>query len=405
MQVLPVFIDDAYRPEGALRQTLRMIEAAHRIAEANADEVASAWTEPTSTQRSAPDTSPSCWRWRAAPPSTPTWSCWQTMHRLGVRVASLTHFGRTALADGSGEDATGGRLTRAGVAAVAEMERLGILFDVSHLGAAGVDHVLELATRPVIATHSSARALRDHHRNLTDAQLKAIAAGGGVVCVNFFAGFLDATEHTVDRLVDHIEHVASAAGIEHVGIGPDFLKEIEDEVWPAWRDDYIIEGIDVRSCVPGLEGPPRVAVGHRRPPGARLRPRRRDQGDGRQRRALAACRARSAVRQRERRRRSALTTGDVAPVEGGEDGDAEVFVDIAWIEHVGVEQARGDGVDGPRQLVGVHRQRYTALGGAGLQGPCQPAVIGADLPGVLGPLARSTHEEQVELPGQQQLRR
>ena len=166
----------------------------------------------------------------------------ETMHRLGVRIASLTHFGRTALADGSGEDATGGRLTRAGVAALAEMERLGILFDVSHLGAAGVDHVLELATRPVIATHSSARALRDHHRNLADAQLKDIAAGGGVVCVNFFAGFLDESEHTVDRLVDHIEHVASVAGIDHVGIGPDFLKEIEDDVWPAWRDDYVIEG-------------------------------------------------------------------------------------------------------------------------------------------------------------------
>ena len=81
----------------------------------------------------------------------------ETMYRLGVRIASFTHFGRTALADGSGEDGTGGRLTRAGVAAFAEMERLGMLFDVSHLGAASVEHVLELATRPVIATHSSAR--------------------------------------------------------------------------------------------------------------------------------------------------------------------------------------------------------------------------------------------------------
>ena len=153
-----------------------------------------------------------------------------TMHRLGIRVASLTHFGRTALADGSGEDGTGGRLTRAGVAALAEMERLGILFDVSHLGAAGVDHVLELAIRPVIATHSSARAVRDHRRNLGDSHLKEIAAGGGVVCVNFFAGFIDESEHTVDRLVDHVEHIAAVAGIDHVGIGPDFLKEIEDEV-------------------------------------------------------------------------------------------------------------------------------------------------------------------------------
>ena len=147
----------------------------------------------------------------------------------------------------------------------------------------------------MIATHSSARALRDHHRNLSDAQLKAIAAGGGVVCVNFFAGFLDATEHTVDRLVDHIEHVASVAGIEHVGIGPDFLKEIEDEVWPAWRDDYIIEGIDVRSCIPGLEGPRGLPLVT-----AALLQRGFAADDvtkviGRQRRAPAACRARSAT--------------------------------------------------------------------------------------------------------------
>jgi membrane dipeptidase len=255
VQVLPVFIDDDYRPEGALRQTLRMIEAAHRLAEGNADEVTlcldgAAVEETVGAGRIA-----LVLALEGCPGIDANVELFGTMHRLGVRLASLTHFGRTALADGSGEDATGGRLTRAGVAALAEMERLGIIFDVSHLGAAGVDHVLELATRPVIATHSSARAVRDHHRNLIDSHLKEIAAAGGVVCVNFFAGFIDETEHTLDRLVDHIEHVAAVAGIEHVGIGPDFLKEIEDEVWPAWRDDYVIEGIDVRSCIPGLEGP------------------------------------------------------------------------------------------------------------------------------------------------------
>ena len=126
-----------------------------------------------------------------------------------------------------------------------------MLFDVSHLGAAGVEHVLELATRPVIATHSSARAFRDHHRNLTDAQLKGIATGGGVVCVNFFAGFLDEAEYTVERLVDHILHVAEVAGIDHVGIGPDFIAEVEHDLWPAWCDDYTVEGIDIRSCRAG----------------------------------------------------------------------------------------------------------------------------------------------------------
>jgi membrane dipeptidase len=255
VQVLPVFIDSSFRPEGALRQTLRMIEAAHRIADSNADAVALCHDGAAIDAALAADRIALVLALEGCPAIDEDVELLETMYRLGVRIASLVHFGRTALADGSGEDATGGRLTRAGVAALAEMERLGMLFDVSHLGAAGVEHVLELATRPVIATHSSARALRDHHRNLTDAQLKGIATSGGVICVNFFAGFLDEAEHTVERLVDHILHVAEVAGIDHVGIGPDFIAEVEHDLWPAWCEDYTVEGIDIRSCVPGLDGP------------------------------------------------------------------------------------------------------------------------------------------------------
>src|SRR5262245_14961962 len=255
LQVLPVFVDDAYRPEGALRQTLRMIEAAHRLAEGNAGDVALCRDAVQIDVALASGRIGLVLALEGCPAIDTDVELLGTLFRLGVRIASLVHFGRTMLADGSGEDATGGRLTRAGVAALAEMERLGMLFDVSHLGAAGVEHVLELATRPVIATHSSARALRDHHRNLTDAQLKGIASGGGVICVNFFAGFLDDTRYTPERLVDHILHVADVAGIDHVGIGPDFIAEVEHDLWPAWCDDYTVEGIDIRSCVPGLEGP------------------------------------------------------------------------------------------------------------------------------------------------------
>ncbi|QEU89855.1 dipeptidase [Streptomyces kanamyceticus] len=255
VQVLPVFIDDEYRPEGALRQTLRMIEAAHRVAEGNADAVRLCGDGAEVDTALDDGKIALVLALESAPGVGDDVELLETLYRLGVRIASLAHFGRTALADGSGEDAAGSRLTRAGVTALAEMERIGMIFDISHLGAAGVDHVLELSTRPVIATHSSVRALRDHHRNLTDDQLKETAARGGVVCVNFFAPFLHEHDHTVDRLVDHIEHLADVAGVEHVGLGPDFVAEVMEDTTRPCCAHPVIEGFRTDQFLPGLEGP------------------------------------------------------------------------------------------------------------------------------------------------------
>jgi membrane dipeptidase len=257
LQVLPVFIDDQYRPEGALRQTLRMIECAHVIAEGNADRVRLCLTGADVDRALQDGLIALVLALESMPGIDASVELVSTVHRLGVRVASIAHWGRTPLADGSGEDATGSGLTSAGVAALREMERLGIVFDVSHLGASGVAHVLELATRPVMATHSSARALRDHHRNLTDEQLRGVAATGGVVCVNFLAAFLadDAREATLDHLLDHIEHVVDVAGVDHVGLGPDFIREVMDDLTPRCCEDVQPRGVDPRAAIPGLEGP------------------------------------------------------------------------------------------------------------------------------------------------------
>ncbi|GAB2827576.1 dipeptidase [Actinocorallia aurea] len=258
LQVLPVFIDDGFRPEGALRETLRMIECAHTIAEGNADDVRLCLNGAQIDAALAEGKIALVLALESMPGLDANVELLPTLHRLGVRVASLAHWGRTPLADGSGEDATGSRLTAAGVAAVAEMERLGILLDISHLGASGVGHVLELARRPVVATHSSARALRDHHRNLTDEQIRGVAATGGVVCVNFLPGFLDADPagYTVARLADHVEHVAEVAGIDHVGLGPDFVHEVYTDLTPpCCEDPAATVDFDVMATLPGLAGP------------------------------------------------------------------------------------------------------------------------------------------------------
>jgi membrane dipeptidase len=255
VQVLPVWIDDVYRPERALRQTLRMIEAAHRIAEHNADRVSLCLDGSDIEQALAGGRVALVLALESCPGIEADVELLTTVARLGVRVASLTHFGRSAFGDGSAEDATGSRLTSVGVTAVAELQRRGVIVDVSHLGRTGVDHVLELATRPVMATHSSARALCDHHRNLSDTQLRGVAGTGGVVCVNFYPGFIHDVDPSVARIVDHLEHIASVTGIDHVGIGPDFVAEVEQDITPPGAELDNPSGCDPLATIPGMTGP------------------------------------------------------------------------------------------------------------------------------------------------------
>ncbi|MGW6056724.1 dipeptidase [Streptomyces sp. NPDC055189] len=257
IQVLPVFVDDQFRPEGALRRTLRMIECAHALAEGNPEDVRLCRDGDEVDAALAEGRIALVLALESAPGVDADVELFRTLHRLGVRMVSIAHWGRSALGDGSGQDATGSRLTSDGVKALAELEHLGVVFDISHLGAAGVAHVLELATRPLIASHSAARALCDHHRNLTDEQIRGVAATGGVVCVNFFPAFLAAEreQQTIDRIVDHIEHVIELVGTEHVGIGPDFIREVAADITPPCCDGGEYGGIALDTSLPGLEGP------------------------------------------------------------------------------------------------------------------------------------------------------
>jgi membrane dipeptidase len=176
----------------------------------------------------------------------------EPLHALGVRMASLTHFGRNVLADGSADEDVAGPLPSRGVEAVRELDRLGIVFDVSHLAARAVDHALTVATRPVVASHSCARAIHDHHRNLSDEHLAGIAATGGVACVTTIPAFVDPAAPTLDRVVDHIEHMVAVAGVDHVGFGSDFIKPYFDEVYPQYPS-FPLAGIDAKACIEGLE--------------------------------------------------------------------------------------------------------------------------------------------------------
>lgn len=145
-------------------------------------------------------------------------------YRLGVRSVGLTWNGRNELADGQMETGSGGGLTRAGVEVVQEMERLGMLIDVSHLSDHGFWHVLEVAKGPVIASHSNARSVCAHLRNLTDEQIHALAERGGFIGMNLMPDFLrEDGQARIDDVIRHIDHMANVVGsAAHIGLGSDF---------------------------------------------------------------------------------------------------------------------------------------------------------------------------------------
>jgi membrane dipeptidase len=182
-------------------------------------------------------------------------------YRLGARYMTITHFKTTEWADSATDDPKWGGLNDFGRVVVAEMNRLGMLVDLSHVSPGTMADVLDVTKAPVVFTHSDARALSDHPRNVPDDILRRIPANGGVVMVNFYIGHLSepyrlwsaeraaeearlkslyngqpkprgaalaqwdkahpAPTATVALIADHIEHVAKVAGYDHVGIGGD----------------------------------------------------------------------------------------------------------------------------------------------------------------------------------------
>ncbi len=181
---------------------------------------------------------------------------------LGVRYMTLTHFGNTDWADSATDDPVLGGLSPFGEEVVREMNRLGMLVDLSHVSPGTMSDALDVSAAPVIFSHSGARALADHPRNVPDSILRRLPRNGGVVMQVFYPPYVapEAAEHdarateaaraagerfggdaaaieramagwreanpaprvSLARVADHIEHIRDLAGVDHVGIGSDF---------------------------------------------------------------------------------------------------------------------------------------------------------------------------------------
>ena len=143
--------------------------------------------------------------------------------RRGVVYMTLCHNGDNDLCDSARGNAEHGGLSALGRKVISEMNRVGMMVDLSHAAESSFYQAIEASSTPIVCSHSSTRALCDHPRNLTDDQLRALAASGGVVQTCLYDGFLRKEGGaTIDDAIRHIRHMVDVAGIDHVGIGTDF---------------------------------------------------------------------------------------------------------------------------------------------------------------------------------------
>ena len=144
-------------------------------------------------------------------------------YNLGVRSISLTWNGSNQLACGVGGDNLDGGLTPFGFQVVKGMNKLGMLVDVSHINEASFWDVISTTTAPIIASHSNAKAICPHRRNLTNAQFEALVKNGGVTGINLCPPFLNESGIAdLNDILNHIEHFMSLGGENNIGIGADF---------------------------------------------------------------------------------------------------------------------------------------------------------------------------------------
>jgi len=262
-----VYIDRSYVKEGgSARRALDMIDYVYRAAERYPNDLMLAYSTADIRRAKKQKKIAALMGIEGGHAIEDSLMALRDFYRLGIRYMTLTHNNTNNWADACCDEARHNGLSDFGKEVVREMNRVGMLVDISHVSDKTMSDVLDLSTAPVIASHSSARALADRPRNIPDDLLRRIAKNGGVVMVNFYPGFIDknvvaASKERDERLkpqmdelkatykddakrlateinklqaayplpstplsvlMDHFDHIAKVAGVDHVGIGSDF---------------------------------------------------------------------------------------------------------------------------------------------------------------------------------------
>ena len=186
-------------------------------------------------------------------------------HALGVRVFQLTYNARNFIGDGCLEEANAG-LSMFGRKVIRRLDERKIAIDISHVGERTSLEAIALASGPVVATHANARAVCDSPRNLSDEQIRAVAASGGVIGLCAFPAFVSASPTpTLEHLIDHADYISTLVGAQHIGLGLDFAIEDEGDyeyygydpryyprppwIWPVGLRDFFLDAPNITAAL------------------------------------------------------------------------------------------------------------------------------------------------------------
>ena len=260
-QFWSVFIDFSVRGDAAIRETLQEIDVVDRMVHAYPNDLEMAYTADDIVRNHREGKISSLIGIEGGHQIGGSLAALRQFYRLGARYMTLAHFTNSEVADSATDDPKWNGLSPFGRVVVGEMNRMGMLIDLAHVSAKTMTDAIALSKAPVIFSHSSARAVNEHPRNVPDDVLRLLPANGGVVMVNFYSGYVSEADRkwnaeeaaaearlkdllvgrpeerkaaldawkkanpepkaTVGEIADHIEHIVKVAGHDHVGIGGD----------------------------------------------------------------------------------------------------------------------------------------------------------------------------------------
>jgi membrane dipeptidase len=253
LQVCPIFVELDRQPEGTLRAALGQATSFHRAVRENADRVVAVRTRSDLDRVTSGERIGLMLALEGVEPfGYELWGV-DLFWELGLRIAGLTWNRRNPFADGTADEGGLSRLGRSLLPVLAERQ---VVLDLAHASPLLFDECLAAYEGPVCVTHAGCREVNDHPRNLTDAQLRALADRDGIFGLMLHPIAVDPERPTIERAIDHLEHAIDLVGPDRVCLGADWTKRLQELMpRPLPPDALMPPGLAVGATLEGLAGP------------------------------------------------------------------------------------------------------------------------------------------------------